>query len=297
MTPDLELIENQSNKSFRLFTHDYPHIAAKWHFHPEYELHHITASVGKYFVGDYIGIFEPGQLILTGPNLPHNWVSELPDERAVINRDIVLQFSAGFIDGVLAVLPDLAHLKPLLHEAKRGVLFAPETGMAAQSLLTSMLTAEGFPRIQQFFTLLDLLSSDANRCALAGVNYVPDPDHFMSSTINQVLAAIDEQLASDLRETDFADLAGMSVTTFSRFFRKQLKISFVQYVTQLRINRSCKLLMETDLSITEICFLVGFNNVSNFNRHFLALRQIPPSRFRAYHQTLHQTLGTGLSSS
>lgn len=286
MTPDLELIETQRNKSFRLYTHDYPHKAAKWHFHPEYELHHITASVGKYFVGDYIGSFEPGHLILTGPNLPHNWVSDLPDARAVINRDIVLQFSAEFIDGVLAVLPDLAHVKSLLLEARRGVLFAPAVGMAAQGLLTDMLHAEGFARIQQFFALLDLLINDGARQVLAGVNYAPDPAHYMSSTINQVLAAIDDQLASDLREADFAALAGMSVTTFSRFFRKQVQLSFVQYVTQLRINRSCELLMNTDLSVTDICFLVGFNNVSNFNRHFLAHRQIPPSKFRSYHQEL-----------
>lgn len=286
MTPDLELIETERNKSFRLYTHDYPHKAAKWHFHPEYELHHITASVGKYFVGDYIGSFEPGHLILTGPNLPHNWVSELPDERAVINRDIVLQFSAEFIDGILTVLPDLARAKILLLEAKRGVLFTPEVGMTAQPLLTEMLTSEGFSRIQQFFALLNLLVNDESRQVLAGVNYEPDPAHYMSSTINRVLAAIDDKLASDLRESDFADLAGMSVTAFSRFFRKQVQLSFVQYVTQLRINRSCELLMNTNLSVTDICFLVGFNNVSNFNRHFLAHRQIPPSKFRAYHHEL-----------
>ena len=78
MTPDLELIHKPIHESFRAWAHGYPHVVAKWHFHPEYELHIITTSTGKFFVGDHIGSYAPGNLVLTGPNLPHNWVSELP---------------------------------------------------------------------------------------------------------------------------------------------------------------------------------------------------------------------------
>ncbi|MFX5756418.1 AraC family ligand binding domain-containing protein, partial [Acinetobacter baumannii] len=77
MSPDLELVHTRQDESFRAWVHDYPHTVAKWHFHPEYEVHVITASSGKFFVGDFIGDFGPGNLVLTGPNLPHNWVSNL----------------------------------------------------------------------------------------------------------------------------------------------------------------------------------------------------------------------------
>ena len=81
-----------------------------------------------------------------------------------------------------------------------------------------------------------------------------------------------------------ADLAGQSVTTFSRYFRKHTGMSFVQHVNTLRIHRACELLVDTGLSVADICFRVGYNNVSNFNRHFLAQKGVPPSRFRSLHQ-------------
>ena len=57
--------------------HDYPFPLAKWHYQPECQLQLIRETSGKMFVGDYIGNFEPGVFVLTGPNLPQNWVSTL----------------------------------------------------------------------------------------------------------------------------------------------------------------------------------------------------------------------------
>ncbi len=55
--------------------HGFPTPLARWHFHDEYELHLITATSGKAFIGDWIGPFQPGHLVLCGPRLPHNWIS------------------------------------------------------------------------------------------------------------------------------------------------------------------------------------------------------------------------------
>jgi AraC-like DNA-binding protein len=79
-----------------------------------------------------------------------------------------------------------------------------------------------------------------------------------------------------------AELAGQSVSAFSRYFRRHTGVSFVRYVNQLRINLACQLLMSGELTITDICYQVGFNNLSNFNRQFLLLKDMSPSRWRAY---------------
>ena len=78
MNPDLEVVAIGSGESFKAWEHGYPYRTVRWHFHPEYEIHHVVATTGQYFVGDFIGEFEPGNLVLTGPNLPHNWVSDVP---------------------------------------------------------------------------------------------------------------------------------------------------------------------------------------------------------------------------
>ena len=58
-------------------------------------------------------------------------------------------------------------------------------------------------------------------------------------------------------------------------------MSLVQYVKRLRINLACQILMSDEQApITDICFEVGYNNVSNFNRQFLVEKGMTPSRFR-----------------
>ncbi len=82
MKPDLEVVQIGRAESFKAWEHGYPFRTVRWHFHPECELHYVVSTSGRYFVGDFIGSFEPGNLVLTGPNLPHNWVSDTAPERA-----------------------------------------------------------------------------------------------------------------------------------------------------------------------------------------------------------------------
>jgi AraC-like DNA-binding protein len=105
-----------------------------------------------------------------------------------------------------------------------------------------------------------------------------------AGTINHVLAHIDTHLDHELREADLAALCGRSASAFSRVFRQHTGMGFSRYVNRLRIDRACHLLMAGRRPVTEICFEVGFNNVSNFNRQFLAHKGVPPSRFRASHR-------------
>ena len=93
MNPDLEVVQIRQGESFKAWAHGYPFRTVRWHFHPEYELHLVVATTGRYFVGDFIGEFEPGNLVLTGPNLPHNWVSDVPPGETVPLRGRVVQFS------------------------------------------------------------------------------------------------------------------------------------------------------------------------------------------------------------
>ncbi len=104
----MEDVAIRRGESFKAWAHGYPFHTARWHFHPEYELHLVVATTGHYFVGDLIGEFEPGNLVLTGPNLPHNWVIDVPAGETVPLRGRVVQFSEEFIADATAALPELA---------------------------------------------------------------------------------------------------------------------------------------------------------------------------------------------
>lgn len=281
MEPDLEVVQIRRGESFTAWSHGYPFHTVRWHFHPEYELHLVVSTTGRYFVGDFIGEFEPGNLVLTGPNLPHNWVSDLPEGASIPLRGRVIQFSECFIDETMKVLPELGTLAPLLESSRRGVLFPPEIASHVSPLMSELMEAQGVRRIELFMAIAGALSRAKAINMLASPSYLPDPSGYMSAGINKALAYIRENLTQQFDETDLASIAGQSTGAFSRTFRKHTGMSLVQYVKRLRINLACQILMSDEqASITDICFEVGFNNLSNFNRQFLAEKGMPPSRFR-----------------
>jgi len=142
MEPDLEVVQIRRGESFKAWSHGYPFHTVRWHFHPEYELHQVVATSGRYFVGDFIGEFEPGNLVLTGPNLPHNWVSDLPPGSTNPLRGRILQFSEAFIGDLMKVMSELSGLAALLEFSRRGALFTRSTSDKIAPLMEEIATAE-----------------------------------------------------------------------------------------------------------------------------------------------------------
>lgn len=282
MLPDLEVVQIRRGESFKAWAHGYPFHTVRWHFHPEYELHHVVATGGHYFVGDFIGEFEPDNLVLTGPNLPHNWISDVPAGVQVPLRGRIVQFSEELVAQATTAFPEFAACAGILELSRRGALFSRATAKVVGPMLKELVELQGVRRIALFIDILAALSRDAGARPLTSASYLPDPSGFMSAGINQALAYIDSHLTEPFSEGDLAAIAKRSPSAFSRCFRRHTGMSLVEYVNRLRINLACQLLMsEAELPITEICYAAGYNNVSNFNRQFLAQKGMPPSRFRA----------------
>ena len=281
MGPDLEVVQIRPGESFAAWWHGYPYHTVRWHFHPEFEMHQIVSTRGRYFVGDFIGEFEPGNLVLTGPNLPHNWISDVPAGQKVALRCRLLQFGENLIDGVTKAFPEMEAIAPILELSRRGVLFSRRTSRAVWPILEEIMEAQGVRRIELFMTIIGHLSRERAPQVLASESYLPDPSGYMSAGMNKALAHIRENLTQPFNESDLARIAGQTPCGFSRSFRKHTGMSLLQYVRRLRINLACQILMSDEQAqITDICFEVGFNNLSNFNRQFLAEKGMPPSQFR-----------------
>ncbi len=282
--PHLEIVQVREDQSFKIWSHGYPFRTVRWHFHPEYELHLVTATTGRMHVGDYIGSFETNNLVLVGPNLPHNWISEVAQGEVVPERCLVLQFTAGFINSCMTLFPELGFLQPLLSDAHRGVRFPVRLAQQVSPLMTALLKTTHAQRLALFMEIMDKLGHESRREMLASIGFQPDQSAYLSATMNTVLGHIGCNFTSDLREADMAALSRQSVSAFSRSFRRHTGMVFVQYVNSLRVELACQHLCQAELSVTDICYAVGFNNLSNFNRRFLAAKGMPPSRFRTLHR-------------
>ena len=281
MSPDLEVVQIRRGESFKAWSHGYPFHTVRWHFHPEYELHHVVATSGRYFVGDFIGEFEPDNLVLTGPNLPHNWISDVATGTHIPLRGRIVQFSEEFVAEATRVLPELAACAGALELSRSGALFSRATAELVRPMLAELVDAQGVRRLALFMGILSTLSRAPDVRPLTSASYLPDPSGFMSAGINEALAYINAHLIEPFSEADLAAIAGRSAGAFSRCFRRHTGMALIQYVNRLRINLACQLLMsEAELTITDICYAAGYNNISNFNRQFLAQKGMPPSRFR-----------------
>ena len=263
----------------RCLAHGFPTPPARWHFHDEYELHLITATSGKAFVGDYIGQFEPGHLVLTGPRLPHNWISfDLP-EGGIEERDLVIQFPHAPIEQAAVHIPELAELLPLLERSRHGVEFFGLSEHAADHW-HRIKASHGLARLGVFCEYLGELARCTDYRLLSHAQLQSVDDNAELDQIDAIVSRITDNLARPLSAADLAAELDMTESRFSRFFRRATGNTFTDFVNQVRINRACQLLMESDRYISQICYEVGFNNIANFNRRFLDIKGMTPREFR-----------------
>ena len=276
--PELEISDKQAG-AVRYLEHGSPHWRIRWHYHDEYELHLIVASSGRMFIGDYIGNFRPGCLVLTGPRVPHNWVSIGPDGAHHELRDHIVHFDHETITGAAAVLPELRMLLTLLARAKYGIEFLSHAEEAEKHIL-QIKESDGAARLGHFFELLDILArSPHQRLLSASQISLPDTKD-LQEKIDQVVEYVMENYRYDLSLAQVAPIVGMSESHFSRFFRKATGNRFKDFVNRVRIAKACDLLSQTGMAITLICHEVGYNNVANFNRRFGQYKQMSPREYR-----------------
>ncbi|TKA98303.1 AraC family transcriptional regulator [Cereibacter changlensis] len=281
MQPDLELVHIRKGESFAAWKHGYPFRTVRWHFHPEYEIHLVVATSGKFYIGDHVGDFGPGQLIMTGPNLPQNWISDISPGEIVPCRTEVIQFPESFIDRACA-FPEMEGVRSLLERSRRGILFDDVTSRAVRPLMSLLIEARGVRRLGLFFQILDLLANAPKSQTLASLSFVLDLQRSGDSDMNRALGHLRENLLEPVSETELADLTGQSQSAFSRSFKRHTGTTLVRYRNQMRIDLACHMLLsDPEAKVADICFDVGFSNLSNFNRHFLKLKKMAPSEFRA----------------
>ncbi len=268
----------------RCLSHGFPTQLARWHCHDEYELHLITCTSGKVFVGDWIGQFYPGQVVLTGPRLPHNWVSMDLPEGGVPLRDLAIQFAHDPLEQAAQSIPEMATVLPLLERAKHGIEFFGISEQAHEHW-HRVKNARGLHRFAAFCDFLGDLAACSDYRLLSNVQLQSDDDDDALDRIDGVVNRITDHLAEPLSVSDFAVEYNMSESQFSRFFKRATGNTFTDFVNRVRINRACQRLMESDQQVTHICYEVGFNNVANFNRRFHEIKGMTPTEFRRQSHT------------
>ena len=280
VVPELEFVD-RATESIRYLEHGWPTELCRWHSHKEYELHLITETRGKAFVGDYIGEFRPGALFLTGPDLPHNWVTdEVATPEPVEIRDMLVQFSQDSIDKLTLAFPEFQEMSRMWELARSGIEFTGFDATFARGHFERIRNTRGSERIAAFIRFLVRINEHAEKRALSVVTVSQPEGNSRQARIAEVVDFVTRNFSEEFSVERAAEIAGMSAPAFSRNFQKYTGNKFVEFVNRVRIGQACSMLYATDESVSAICYDVGFHNLANFNRHFLKMKNMTPSEYR-----------------
>ena len=225
------------------------------HNHAEFELNFTEKAAGvRRIVGDSAEVISDYDLVLiTGKDLEHVW--EQHDCHSKEIREITIQFSSDLFFKSFINKNQFDSIRDMLEKAQKGLCFP----MSA---------------ILKIYPLLDTLASEKQGF------YAKIGIHSDSRRVQKVQEYINAHYQEEIRLNQLADMVGMTPVSFSRFFKLRTGKNLSDYIIDIRLGFAARLLVDSTMSIAEICYECGFNNLSNFNRIFKKKKECSPKEFR-----------------
>ncbi|MCH2083629.1 MAG: AraC family transcriptional regulator [Saprospiraceae bacterium] len=254
-----------------------------WHFHPEYEIVYISNGRGKRHIGGHISFYEDGDLIFLGPNLPHFGFTEELNEEHV---EYVIQLKEDFLGKDFLQKPEMKAIKQLLERSKNGISFSSSTKKLVGKELSSMYKADPFGRLIHLLSILQImaLTEDYQTLNANGLSFeVNGQDQERMEIIYQL---VESNFQQQIPLEQVAKEINMTVPAFCRYFKKLTSKTFTRFVNEFRIAHASQMLADEHLSIANVSYESGFNNLSHFNKQFKIITGLSPREYRKNLTTL-----------
>jgi len=251
------------------------------HIHPEFELNFIENAKGaQRVVGDSMEEIDDLELCLIGnENLEHAWMNYHCQSKDI--HEITIQFHKDMFLESLLNKKQFHSIHVMLENARNGIVFSrPMVERIRYSLHSLNTTRDGFYAVMDLLNILHELSLDDHSRILSSSMFVNKDDSSESRRVRKVINYLHDNFRKELRLADTADYVNMSEVSFSRFMKKRTGKSYIEYLNDLRLGIASRYLVDTNKTISEICFDCGFNNLSNFNRIFKKRKGVTPKEFR-----------------
>ena len=265
------------------YIEDLPHFIVPWHYHPAIEIMYITRGIGTRFVGDCIEQYEEGDVCMIGPNLPHEWRNDdayFDKESGLRATCICLFFKREIFDPNFIRLPEMNNIRDLIERSRRGLKFTGKSKLEITRFIRSSVNDVGVRKVTNLLTLLELMATSTEYELLASAGFTNSVNSEDFERFNKVYKFLVKNFATSIRLEEVSTLVGLTPTAFCRYFKERTKKTFVEYLNEMRIGYSKKLLLENKMKISTISGEVGFPNLSNFISQFKKVTGMSPSQFQ-----------------
>jgi len=252
----------------------------KLHQHKEIQISVVLRGEGTYIIGDCVGDFKPNDIFVLGENLPHVFKRDVAFEKETEMISLFFSKSSygeGFFD-----LPEFDHFQRFFNNAILGYKVTSNI----EEIILPLSKIKNLSKYEQFISFLTILNliSDAEKLKLSSLINLKKYDGDEGKRMSDIFQYSMDNFHKEVSLHNVADIANMTPNAFCRYFKQRTNKTFVNFLIDIRIGNACKLLAKNnDLSITEISYKSGFNNLANFNRKFKATKGITPSEFRKKH--------------
>ena len=273
-----EVLQPPGNHSFLLRTFGKTGFAAPYHFHPEYELTWNVKGGGKRYAGSNMADFSDGDLVLLGPNVPHCWKLQ-PGKSAA--RSVVIQFTADFLGHDFFSRAELAKIQQLFKRSSSGIQFNKKTPARVQEQLKALAEEKNnFSQLIRLLEILQQLAVSKDYVLLDQRPLTAELSPANQARINPIFAYLVEHFRKEVSLNKAAAIAGMTPNAFCKYFKRITRKTFMETVIEYRINYATQQLIQSDKSISDICFESGFGDISHFYKMFKAKMQVSPLHYR-----------------
>ncbi|WP_017260010.1 AraC family transcriptional regulator [Pedobacter arcticus] len=283
MKPYFHKVPTKLETSFSIRNDTLPNFGTLWHYHPELELHHVKKGKGVKFIGDNISNFSDGELILIGENLPHTWRCEdnyfLPESKLRVEA-CVMHFLPNCLGQDFINLPEAHQISRLYEKAKKGLIIKGDTKKKIVSLMEKAGDAVNLERLTILLSILSTLANSEEYDFITSTSAYFAPNNLDTDRINKICAYTLTNYKNEITISEISALSNLSVTSFCRYFKKMTKKTYYDFLTEIRISHACRILIESEMTVEVICMECGFNNPSNFYRHFKNITGHTPVEYK-----------------
>ncbi len=277
MKPVLEPIHLGEKQTIVGFNYADDNFETPWHIHPQHELTYIEESVGTKFIGDYVGPYEPGELVLLRSNLPHCWKNNVQEGGQ--SKSLVIQWNKG----IYTKVPELAEVFKMLKMAAKGIIFNKKEIKPLLGLLKELPQLKGHTLYIQLLVLLTELAKCSYK-TLSEASFIEDMPSEYESRMAKIHDFVEAHYNRKIYLKELAALVNMSEQSFSRFFTKMMGRPFFTFLNEYRINIAARMLVDTDNSVSQIGFSCGYESLPFFFKKFKEIYALSPEKYRKRHQ-------------
>lgn len=249
----------------------------KFHQHGEIQVSYILKGEGTLIVGDTINYYKKGDILAIGSNLPHVFKSD--SSLNTQSEMLSLFFSNDAFGTSFFELEELRELKSFFKKVDYGFKVTPKS----KKLENHFFQLNESSKLQRFISLLEILKilSKSKTQPLSSFIYDKKYTDTEGKRMRDVMDFTMQNYQQQISLDDVAQVSAMTKNAFCKYFKKRTNKSYFTFLNELRVENACKLLFsEEGFSVAEVAEKSGFNNISNFNRQFKAIKHFNPSEFR-----------------